>query len=46
MEAWRNFSRTTLKEGALPKKTKQLIAIAVAHVTNALIVSKDMPHRP
>lgn len=33
MEAWRNFSRTVLKEGALPEKTKQLIAVAVAHVT-------------
>lgn len=33
MEAWRNFSRTIYKEGALPEKTKQLIAIAVAHVT-------------
>lgn len=33
MDAWRNFSRTALKEGALPEKTKQLIAVAVAHVT-------------
>ena len=33
MNAWRNFSRTTLNEGALPEKTKQLIAVAVAHVT-------------
>lgn len=33
MDAWRNFSRTTYQEGALPEKTKQLIAIAVAHVT-------------
>ena len=33
MEAWRNFSRTVFQEGALPEKTKQLIAIAVAHVT-------------
>lgn len=33
MEAWRNFSRTIYKEGALPEKTKQLIAVAVAHVT-------------
>ena len=33
MDAWRNFSRTVLKEGALPEKTKQLIAVAVAHVT-------------
>lgn len=33
IESWRNFSRTVFKEGALPEKTKQLIAVAVAHVT-------------
>ena len=33
MEAWSNFSNTVFKEGALPEKTKQLIAVAVAHVT-------------
>lgn len=33
IDAWRNFSRTVFKEGALPEKTKQLIAVAVAHVT-------------
>src|SRR5674476_1600700 len=33
IEAWRNFSRTVFKKGALPEKTKQLIAVAVAHVT-------------
>jgi len=33
IEAWRNFSRTIFQEGALDKKTKQLIAVAVAHVT-------------
>ena len=33
MEAWRNFSQTVFKEGALSEKTKQLIAVAVAHVT-------------
>jgi AhpD family alkylhydroperoxidase len=27
------FSRAVFKEGALPAKTKQLIAVAVAHVT-------------
>ena len=32
-EAWRSFSKTVFKEGALSEKTKQLIAIAVAHVT-------------
>ena len=33
MEAWNNFSKTVFKEGTLPEKTKQLIAVAVAHVT-------------
>ena len=33
MDAWNNFSNTVFKEGALPEKTKQLIAVAVAHVT-------------
>jgi len=32
-EAWRNFSKTVFEEGALPEKTKQLIAVAAAHVT-------------
>jgi len=33
MDAWRNFSKTVFKAGALDEKTKQLIAVAVAHVT-------------
>lgn len=33
VEAWRKFSRTVFKEGILDEKTKQLIAVAVAHVT-------------
>src|SRR5690348_16468927 len=33
VEAWRNFSKTVFAVGALPEKTKQLIAVAVAHVT-------------
>lgn len=33
MEAWRNFSKTIFKAGAIDEKTKQLIAIAVAHTT-------------
>lgn len=33
IEAWRNFSRAIFKEGVLDEKTKQLIAVAVAHVT-------------
>ncbi|MGH7501340.1 MAG: carboxymuconolactone decarboxylase family protein [Longimicrobiales bacterium] len=32
-EAFRAFSRSVFAEGALPAKTKQLIAVAVAHVT-------------
>ena len=33
IKAWRNFSSTVFKAGALDEKTKQLIAVAVAHVT-------------
>jgi AhpD family alkylhydroperoxidase len=33
LEAWRNFSKTVFEAGALPEKIKQLIAVAVAHVT-------------
>ena len=33
LEAWRSFSKTVFEAGALPEKTKQLIAVAVAHVT-------------
>ncbi len=33
MEAFRNFGKAVFKDGALPEKTKQLIAVAVAHVT-------------
>ena len=32
-EAFENFSRAVFAEGALPEKAKQLIAVAVAHVT-------------
>lgn len=32
-EAWRNYSRAVFKADALDAKTKQLIALAVAHVT-------------
>ena len=32
-EAFRNFSKAVFADGALPEKTKQLIAVAVAHVT-------------
>ena len=32
-EAFEQFSKQTFGDGALPAKTKQLIAVAVAHVT-------------
>lgn len=32
-EAFEQFSRTVFRPGALPEKTKQLIAVAVAHTT-------------
>src|SRR6185312_541899 len=32
-EAFKTFSHAVFAEGALPAKTKQLIAVAVAHVT-------------
>jgi AhpD family alkylhydroperoxidase len=32
-DAFEAFSRQVFAEGALPEKTKQLIAVAVAHVT-------------
>lgn len=32
-EAFQQFSQSVFAEGALPAKTKQLIAVAVAHVT-------------
>ena len=33
LNAWRTFSRQVFTDGALPAKTKDLIAVAVAHVT-------------
>ena len=33
LDAWRSFSRQVFADGALSAKTKDLIAIAVAHVT-------------
>lgn len=32
-DAFEAFSKAVFEEGALPEKTKQLIAVAVAHVT-------------
>lgn len=33
IDAWRKFSKTVFEEGALSQKTKQLIAVASAHIT-------------
>ncbi|MCM2252813.1 MAG: carboxymuconolactone decarboxylase family protein [Ramlibacter sp.] len=33
LEAFRAFSRAVFADGALPTRTKELIAVAVAHVT-------------
>lgn len=33
LNAWRSFSRQVFTDGALPAKTKDLIAVAIAHVT-------------
>ena len=33
LEAFKAFSASVFADGALPSKTKQLIAVAVAHVT-------------
>src|SRR5690554_140094 len=33
MEAWNGFNKAVFKDGALDEKTKQLIAVAVAHTT-------------
>ncbi len=41
MEAFRNFSKAVFKDGALPEKTKQLIAVAVAHVTQCPYCIRD-----
>ena len=39
--AFQAFSQTVFADGALPAKTKQIIAVAVAHVTpSALTVSR------
>lgn len=41
IEAWNNFSKTVFKEGVLPEKTKRLIAVAVAHVTQCPYCIRD-----
>ena len=41
MESFHTFSRAVFKKGALPEKTKQLIAMAVAHVTQCPYCIRD-----
>jgi alkylhydroperoxidase/carboxymuconolactone decarboxylase family protein YurZ len=41
--AFRQFSQAVFRDGALPGKTKQLIAVAVAHVTQCLYCIKVTP---
>ena len=33
LEAWRSFSSTTLQEGSLTRKEKEIIAVTIAHIT-------------
>jgi alkylhydroperoxidase/carboxymuconolactone decarboxylase family protein YurZ len=43
--AFQAFTQKVFEEGALPAKVKQIIAVAVAHVSNVLIVSRAIPGR-
>lgn len=45
IEAWRNFSKTVFEADALDEKTKQLIAVAEAHVTQCLYCIKSHTKR-
>lgn len=40
VKAFRNFSKEVFKEGALDEMTKQLIAVASAHITSVPIALK------
>ena len=42
--AFRQFSQAVFKEGVLSRKTKQLVAVAVAHVTQCSILH-PRPHQ-
>jgi alkylhydroperoxidase/carboxymuconolactone decarboxylase family protein YurZ len=44
--AFRQFGQAVFRDGALPGKTKQLIAVAVAHVTQCPYCIKGTPRRP
>lgn len=43
-EAFREFSKRVFAAGALPTKTKQLIAVAVAHVTQCPYCIRSHTH--
>jgi AhpD family alkylhydroperoxidase len=43
-DAFRAFSKSVFADGALPKKTKQLIAVAVAHVTQCPYCIRSHTH--
>jgi AhpD family alkylhydroperoxidase len=43
-EAFRAFSQSVFADGALPSKTKQLIAVAVAHVTQCPYCIRSHTH--
>lgn len=45
IDAWRNFSKTIFEAGALDEKTKQLIAVAVAHVTQCPYCIRSHTHQ-
>lgn len=45
-EAFEAFSRAVFAEGALPEKTKQLIAVAIAHVTQCPYCIQGTPSWP
>ena len=42
-EAFKAFSQSVFVDGAVPAQTKQLIAVAVAHVTQCPIASSAIP---
>ncbi|MGH7668607.1 MAG: carboxymuconolactone decarboxylase family protein [Gemmatimonadaceae bacterium] len=43
-DAFRAFSKSVFADGALPAKTKQLIAVAVAHVTQCPYCIRSHTH--
>ena len=44
-EAFEDFSHAVLADGALPERTKELSAVAVAHVTQCPYCSNGHPRR-